>query len=60
MFAKFLNKYNVIFLNVHQFLLRAKKQNVMDYLEQVVINEIREIYGELFSAQETILTAVLE
>ncbi len=60
MFAKFLNKYNVIFLNMQQFLLRAKKQNVMDYLEQVVINEIREIYGELFSAQETILAAVLE
>ena len=32
---------------------------ITDYLEQVVIEDIREEYGELFSAYETILAAVL-
>lgn len=54
-----LNKYDVIFLNMQQFLIEARSQNVMDYLEQAVIEEIRDVYGELFPAQETILARVL-
>ena len=53
------NQYDVIFLNMQQFLIEAKNQSVTDYLEQVVIEDIREEYGELFSAYETILAAVL-
>ena len=53
------NQYDVIFLNMQQFLIEAKNQSVTDYLEQVVIEDIREEYGEFFSAYETILAAVL-
>ena len=59
-FSEYLNKYDVIFLNMQRFLSRAKSQKVTDYLEQVVIAEIREVYGELFSEQETDLATVLE
>ena len=45
---------------MQQFLIRAKKQDVTDYLEQVVISDIGEVYGELFSDKETVLAAVLE
>lgn len=59
-FEKHLNKYDVIYLNMQQFLIRAKKQDVTEYLERVVIADIRKVYGELFSEEETILAAVLE
>lgn len=59
-FEKHLNKYNVIYLNMQRFLIRAKKQGVTEYLEHVVIADIRKVYGELFSEEETILAAVLE
>ena len=59
-FGDYLNQYDVIFLNMQHFLLRAKDQPITDYLEKVVIEEIREVYGELFSEQETILAVVLE
>ncbi len=55
-----LNQYNVIHLNMQHFLIQARKQGVTDYLEQTVIDDIREVYEELFSKQETILAAVLE
>lgn len=59
-FREHLNQYDVIFLNMQQFLSRAGNQRLTDYLEQAVIAEIRSAWGELFSRQETILAAVLE
>ncbi len=59
-FQKHLNRYDVIYLNMQQFLIRAKKQEVTEYLEQVVIADIRKVYGEFFPEQETGLAAVLE
>ncbi len=59
-FEEHLNRYDVILLNMQQFLSRAGNRNVTDYLEQTVIREIRRTYGEYFSEQETILAAVLE
>ena len=59
-FLEHLNQYDVIMLNMQQFLIRAKNRSVTDYLEQVVIQELYEIYGALFPKQETILAAVLE
>lgn len=59
-FLQHLNQYDVIFLNMQQFLIRAKTQSMTDYLEQVVIDEIGDIYGELFSECETVLAVVLE
>ena len=55
-----LNRYDVIYLNMQRFLIRAKDQKVTEYLEQVVIEEIREVYGDLFPERETVLAAVLE
>lgn len=59
-FAEHLNKYDVIYLNMQQFLIRAKKQDVTECLEQTVLVEVRESYGALFSEQETCLAAALE
>ncbi|MDE6052944.1 MAG: AAA family ATPase, partial [Lachnospiraceae bacterium] len=59
-FQKYRNKYDVIYLNMQQFLITAKKQEMTDYLEQVVIADIRKAYGDLFSEQETVLANVLE
>lgn len=43
-FREHLNQYDVIFLNMQQFLIRAKMQEVTEYLEQAVMEEIREAY----------------
>ncbi len=59
-FQEHLNRYDVIFLNMQRFLIRAKDQKVTEYLEQVVIDEIREVYGDLFQGKETVLAVVLE
>ncbi len=59
-FEENLNRYDVIFLNMQQFLIRARDQDVTGYLEQAVIKDIRQTYGEYFPEQETILAAALE
>lgn len=58
-FQKHLNKYDVIYLNMQQFLIESGKQEVTEYLEQEVLEELRELYGELFSDQVTILATAL-
>lgn len=45
-FKEHLNKYDVILLNMQQFLIGAKKQDVTEYLEQEVLEELFEEYGE--------------
>ena len=59
-FEEHLNQYDVIFLNMQQFLISAKDQDMTGYLEKVVIADIRKVYGELFSEQDTMLNVVLE
>ena len=59
-FREHLNQYDVIFLNMQQFLIRAKDQEVTEYLERVVIEEIREEYGDLFSEQITGIAEAFE
>ena len=59
-FREHLNQYDVIFLNMQQFLIRAKKQEVTQYLEQAVLEELREVYGNCFSEQITELATALE
>ena len=51
---------DLIYLNMQQFLIRAKKQEVTQYLEQAVLEELREVYGNWFSAQITDLATALE
>lgn len=54
-----LNKHHVIFLNMQQFFIEAKNQSAMEYLEQEVLEEVREEYGEFLSGKETGLAAAL-
>ena len=44
-FEEHLNQYDVISLNMQQFLIGSKKQEVMEYLEQEVLEELLEEYG---------------
>ena len=59
-FEEHLYKYDVLFLNMQRFLSRAKDQRVTDYLEKTVIAEIRKVYGDFFSEEESDLSVVLE
>ena len=55
-----MNRYDVLFLNMQRFLSRAKDQRVTDYLEKTVVAEIRKVYGDFFSEEESDLSVVLE
>ncbi len=59
-FQEHLNQYDVIYLNMQRFLIRAKKTNVTDYLENVVTAELYKVYGDLLPERETSLVSVLE
>ena len=59
-FLQYLNQLDVIYLNMQQFLIRARKQEVTEYLEWNVIEELRETYGDLFSERITVLAEALE
>ncbi len=59
-FQEHLNQYDVIYLNMQRFLIRAKKMNVTDYLENVVKAELYKVYGDLLPERETSLVSVLE
>lgn len=59
-FGENLNQYDVIYLNMQQFLIRAKNQAVTEYLEQTVLEEIRETYGELLPERITGIAEALE
>lgn len=59
-FNEHLNQYDVIFMNMQQFLIRAKEEDVTEYLERAVLEELRESYGDLFSERITGLAEALE
>lgn len=58
-FQEYLNQFDVIFLNMQQFVIEAKNKEVTEYLEEEVLDELREEYGEFFKPQETGLAAAL-
>ena len=45
-FAEYLNQFDVISLNMQQFLIGTKNQQVIEYLEQEVLEELFEEYGQ--------------
>ena len=53
-FTEHLNKYDVIFLNIQQFLIGAKDQSVTDYLEQEVLEELLAEYGGYLTRHDRI------
>ena len=58
-FADHLNKYDVIFLNIQQFLIGSKKQDMTEYLEQEVLRELRKVYGQYLDREGIRLAAAL-
>ena len=59
-FADHLNKYDVIFLNIQQFLIGSKKQDMTEYLEQEVLEELLEEYGKYLARQDKGLVDTLK
>jgi len=58
-FEKHLNKYDVIYLNMQQFLIEAEQGKVTEYLEQEVTEELAEQYGEVFKGRSLKLAPAL-
>ena len=42
-----LNQYEVVYLNMQQFLIESENQGPTKYLEQEVLEEVREEYEEV-------------
>lgn len=51
-YSESLNRYDVIYLNMQQFLIESGNQGVSNYLEKEVFQELREEYGELIKEQD--------
>lgn len=58
-FQEHLNQYDVIFLNMQQFLIEADSDSITQYLEQELLRELREEYGEFFDREDIRLAAAL-
>ncbi|HBA49895.1 MAG TPA: AAA family ATPase [Lachnospiraceae bacterium] len=59
-FSEYLNRFDVIWLNMQQFVIRAKEQELIEYLERVVLEDIRETYEELLPEDIVNLAVALE
>ena len=58
-FQEHLNKYDVIFLNMQQFLIEAKDGRVTEYLEQEVLYELKKEYGKFLDRPDLGLAGAL-
>lgn len=58
-FQKHLNKYDVIYLNMQQFLIESESMELTKYLEQEVLEEILEEYGGILERQNAGLAYAL-
>ena len=59
-FEQHLNAYDVFFLNIQQFLSGAKSADYfVEYLEREVLNEVKELYSNYVSDNETSLPLAL-
>lgn len=58
-FREYLNQYDVIFLNMQQFLLEAEAGKITEYLEREVVRELEKEYGGILDRQEMGLAAAL-
>ena len=58
-FEKHLNQYDVIYLNMQQFLIEADAGNVIKYLEQEVLRELRKVYGQYLEREGIRFAAAL-
>ena len=59
-FKQHLNQYDVLLLNVQQFLRKAEKpENLTDYMEKRVLTELKETYSRLVDKEEKSLPDAL-
>lgn len=58
-FREHLNQYDVLFLNMQQFLSEADGESVTDYLEQEVLKDLQKTYGDILCQTDTKLAAAL-
>ena len=58
-FQEHLNQYDVIFLNMQQFLIEAAPGQVTAYLEREVLDELHEEYEDILKGRDTGLAAAL-
>lgn len=58
-FREHLNKYDVLFLNMQQFLSEAENGKITDYLEKEVLRDLKKVYGEVLCEPEISLAAAL-
>ena len=58
-FQEHLNQYDVIFLNMQQFLIEAAPGKVTEYLEKEVLEELNEEYGDILQGRDMGLSAAL-
>ena len=60
-YRKYLNQYNVIFLNVQNAFSRVKTiEEMLRYIQSEILAELREAYCDLIPKEETILSASME
>ena len=50
-FKEHLNQYDVLYLNMQQFLIESENQELIKYLEREVMDEILEDYREVFTGE---------
>ncbi len=58
-FSKHLNQYDVIYLNMQQFLIEADSGKVKEYLEREVTGELQEEYEDILKGQSMGLAVAL-
>lgn len=58
-FGEHLNRYDVIFLNMQQFLIEADAGKVTEYLEQEVLRELKKAYADILTRENIGLAAAL-
>lgn len=58
-FGEHLNRYDVIFLNMQQFLIEADAGKVTEYLEQEVLRELKKEYADILTRENISLAAAL-
>lgn len=59
-YLEYLNKYDVLFLNIQQLLSSAESpEQLVPYMQRTVLEELKLIYGERISSQETRLPSAL-
>ncbi|MDE5699507.1 MAG: ATP-binding protein [Lachnospiraceae bacterium] len=51
-FRQHLNRYDVIYLNMQQFLIESENPDLTKYLEQEVLEELKEEYGDVSGRQD--------